>query len=82
MKLSDRAKARIRFGLWIASLAWSAYWLVLALIIMPHTVEFLKQIWPGWLPSGILSVTYVFSILTVVVIFLWFFNYLFGKKKN
>ena len=81
MKVSEGQKGWIRKALWIASLAWAAYFLLYGIIVMPALLDILKWVWPVnnfyvWTTM----VFYVLVILTAVIIFFWFFTRLWQRK--
>jgi len=82
MKLTDKQKYYIRFGLWIASLAWAAFFLIYSFIIFERAVlPWLDTTYTGF-PLWVSAVFFILVDLTAVVIFFWFFNRLFGRKKD
>ena len=80
MKVSDRVKTWIRFGLWVASLTWGVLFLTLGLLLMPAVVAKVKELYEGVFVVGVISVAYVLMVLTALIIFFWFFERLSHRK--
>jgi len=81
MNITEKQKYYIRFGLWIASLAWAAFFLIYSFVVFDRVVlPWLEKTYIGF-PLWTSAVFYILVVLTAVVIFFWFFNRLFGRKK-
>ena len=80
-QLSEKIRNRIRLGLWVAGLAWAAYFLLFALLLMPSFMVIVRKFYVGVFPVGVFGVTYVLALVIVTVIFFWFAGRLFRRKK-
>ncbi len=83
MKLAKKQRALVRLVLWVAGLVWAVFFLAYGLILMPAFMEIIKSFYPGNTYSAWISgVFYILALLAVVMIFFWFSNHLFGRKKG
>ena len=81
VKITDKQKKRIRWGLWIAGLCWGAYFLVYAFVVFGRAVlPWLVKTYTGW-SLWASAVFYIIVALTAVAIFFWFFIHLMRRKK-
>ena len=81
MKITDRQKRHIRFGLWTAGLCWGAFFLIYAIVVFDRAVlPWLDKTYTGF-PLWVSAVFYILTVLSAIFIFFWFFAHLMRRKK-
>lgn len=81
MKLTDKQRKYIRFGLWTAGLCWALFFFTYSMVLLPSILEMVGRFAAHSFSVWIFGVFYVLVVVTGVVIFFWFFNYLMRRKK-
>ncbi|KKK66463.1 hypothetical protein LCGC14_2963840 [marine sediment metagenome] len=80
MKITDKQRRNIRFGLWIAGLCWGLFFLVYSTVVFDRAVlPWLEVAYTGF-PLWVSAVFYFLVVLSAVVIFFWFCNQLMRRK--
>ena len=80
MKVTDKQKRYIRFGLWVSGLCWAVFFLVYASIIFGRAIlPWLVVTYTGF-PLWVSAVFYFLVVIKAVAIFFWFFNHLMRRK--
>lgn len=82
MKISDRQKSLVRFGLWVAGLCWAIFFFTYSMVLLPSILEMVGRFTTRGFSVWTFGVFYVLVVITAVVIFFWFFNHLMGRKRK
>jgi len=82
VKVTDKQKKYIRFGLWVAGLCWSIFFLVYTMVIFDRAVlPWLEKTYTGF-PLWVSAIFYILCVLTAIFIFYWFFIHLMKRKRG
>ena len=81
MKVSDRQKSFLRMCLWVGGVAWSVYFFIYGLIMLPTLKDTTTALWgTNDFRVWITMVGAVLLLIVPVVIFFWFFTQLWERK--